>query len=129
MRRFLILILSALAVTLTAQDDAATYLKVEKARKEFPSCRTKLEASQALGSMPMLLMKYPELDEHAAQLEHCGFVFRIVGDAQRADNAGNEGDRYDAVAAQQMQRYLKAKNLWDDFIKQDCRMVSSQCGK
>jgi len=117
-------------MSLGAQDDAATYSKVEKARNEFPACREKLEKSQAAGSMPMLLMKYAELSQKAAELTHCGFVFRIVGDSQRADDAGTESDRYDAVAALQMERYLKTKGLWDDFLKQDCRTVgSSQCGK
>jgi hypothetical protein len=73
-------------------------------------------------------MSYSELDKHANQLTHCGFVFRMTGDAGRADEAGNESDRYDAVAAQQMQRYLKAKKLWEDFLKQDCSEGSSQCG-
>lgn len=111
-----------------SQQDADTYLKVEKARAEIPSCRKLVERSNATGSMQLHFMTYADLDKHASQLEHCGFVFRITGDAHRADQAGNEGDRYDATAAEQMMRYLKAKKLWDDFLKQDCRLGSSQCG-
>lgn len=122
-------VLSVLLATLCfAQDDADTYLKVEKARAEAPSCRKLLKTSVATGTVPLMFMSYSELDKHANQLTHCGFVFRMTGDTQHADEAGNESDRYDAVAAQQMQRYLKAKKLWDDFLKQDCREGSSQCG-
>jgi hypothetical protein len=117
-----------LATTSLAQNDAGTYLKVEKARAEVPSCRKLVETSQATGTISLMFMSYSELDKHANQLTHCGFVFRMTGDAGRADEAGNESDRYDAVAAQQMQRYLKAKKLWEDFLKQDCSEGSSQCG-
>lgn len=126
MKRLIVLLL--LAMSCLAQDDADTYLKVEKARSEVSSCRKLLAASEATGSMPMMFMAYADLDKKAGQLTHCGFVFRTTGDTARGDRAGNEADRYDAVAASQMQRYLKAKKLWDDFLKQDCREGSSQCG-
>lgn len=126
MKKLVVLVL--LAMTCLAQDDADTYLKVERARSEVPSCRKLLATSKATGSIPLVLMSYGDLDKRASQLTHCGFVFRTTGDGTRGDEAGDEADRYDAVAAQQMQRYLKAKKLWDDFLKQDCREGSSQCG-
>ena len=124
-----LLVLIVLATACLAQDDAGTYLKVEKARAEVPSCRKLLSASQANGTMQLMFMTYADLDKAASQLTHCGFVFRMTVDDQRGDKAGDESDRYDAIAAQQMQRwYLKAKKLWDDFLKQDCRKDSSKCG-
>jgi hypothetical protein len=111
------------------QDDAATYLKVEKARSEVPTCRKLLENSKALGSIPMMFLNYSDLDKRTIQLTHCGFAFRITGDLQRADEAGNESDRYDAAASRQMKRYIESKNLWNDFVKQDCREGSAECGK
>ena len=128
MKKLLVLVLITAATACLAQDDAATYLKVEKARLEVPSCRKVLSSSQANGSMPLLFMTYADLDKAASELTHCGFVFRMTGDERRADDAGNEADRYDASGAQQMQRYLKAKKLWDDFLKQDCRNGSANCG-
>lgn len=110
------------------QDDADTYLRVEKARAEVPSCQKLLESSKATGSIPMLLTSYAEIDKQAGKLEHCGFVFRITGDVKRANDAGDEGDRWDAVGAQQMKRYLQGKKLWADFLTQDCREGSSRCG-
>lgn len=126
MKRLVVLLL--LAMTCLAQDDADTYLKVERARREVPACRKLLATSKATGGIPMVFMPYADLDKMANQLTHCGFVFRTTGDMTRGDAAGDEADRYDAVAAQQMQRYLRAKKLWDDFLKQDCREGSSHCG-
>lgn len=111
----------------TAQD-VDTWAKVEKARHEVPACQTMLAKSQNTGSVPMHSMSYAELDRTAAALSHCGFVFRIVGDTASGDAAGNESDRYDAAASTHMQRYLKAKGLWADFLKNDCRLLSKTCG-
>lgn len=128
MKALFVIALIIVATKCLAQDNAGTLLKVEQARKEVPSCRKLVSSSQAKGSIPLLFATYADLDKSASELTHCGFVFRITGDAKRADDAGNEADRYDAAAAQQMQRYLKTKKLWDDFLKQDCREGSSKCG-
>jgi hypothetical protein len=127
-RIILATLLAISTASLAQQQDAETYLNVEKARTEVQGCMKLLSSSQAIGSMPILLMSYSELDKRASELEHRGFVFRIVG-TKHADDAGNEGDRYDAVIAQQMGTYLRAKGLWEDFVKQDCRIGSSQCGR
>jgi hypothetical protein len=127
-KKLFVLVLIIVASACLAQDDTETYLKVEKARAEVPSCRKLLSSSQTKGSVPLLFMAYADLDKAASQLTHCGFVFRMTGDTQRGEDAGNESDRYDAAIGQQMQRYLKAKNLWEDFLKQDCRQGSSKCG-
>jgi hypothetical protein len=79
-------VMTALALGVCwSQDDATTYLKVEKAKAEIPSCRKLLEKSDATGSIQLHFMTYADLDKHASQLEHCSFVFRMTGDVHRAD--------------------------------------------
>ncbi len=107
----------ALGIFSLAQSDVDTALKVEKAKSELPKCTKLLESSQALGSVPMHTLTFPQLDNGAEQLTHCAYVFWITGDESRRDEAGNESDRYDATASSHMKRYLKAKGLWDDFVK------------
>jgi hypothetical protein len=111
-----------------SQDDADTYLKVEKARAEVLSCRKLLETSDATRLMELHLMTYADLDKHSNQLSHCAYVFRMTGDAHRLVRAVNESGRYDAIAAEHMMRYIRGKKLWDDFLKQDCRLLSTKCG-
>jgi hypothetical protein len=113
---------------LSNAQDVEILANVEKARSEAPACRKLLAESKNIGSVHLQLMTYSELNTRAGQLSHCGLVFRIVGDAGRADAAGDESDRYDAMASLHMQRYLKAKGLWDDFSKNDCRQLSKTCG-
>jgi hypothetical protein len=124
-----LIFLTLFEVCAALAQDADTYLKVEKARAEIPACMKLLSVSQATGSIPLHFLTYAELDKRANELTHCGFVFRIVGDNTRGDDAGNESDRYDAAIAEQMQNYLKARGLWENFVKQDCRIGSSSCGK
>lgn len=112
-----------------SQKDVETYMRVQKARAEVPGCRDTLERSKAVGSVPLHMLPYAELDKQAQRLTHCMFVFRITGDTEKADEAGDESDRYDATIANHLERYLKAKGLWNDFLKNDCRAMSETCGK
>jgi hypothetical protein len=128
-RLIALLMFFTLTQVLAQQSDVDGYMQVQKAKAEVPHCRKTLEESVALGSVPLGFLTYQELDQHSQELTHCGFVFGMTGDSVRADKAGDESDRYDATASIHMEKYLKAKSLWDDFRKQDCRMTSSTCGK
>jgi hypothetical protein len=122
------LVLFVFAQLFAQQSDVDGYMQVQKAKAEVASCQKMLEESVALGSIPLHFLTYRELDRHATELTHCGFVFGMTGDSDSANNAGNESDRYDATASTHMEKYLKAKGLWNEFLKQDCRMESSTCG-
>ena len=118
----------AVVISTASSQDVDTLAKVEKARTEVAACRQLLKESKDAGSVVLQRMKYSELDAKAEKLSHCGFVFRIVGDAGSGDAAGDESDRYDAIGAQQMRKFLKSKNLWNEFLNTDCRMLSNSCG-
>jgi len=131
MKRLIVVLVGSAALALplmSAAQDVETYLNVEKAKAEVSACNRLLDKSKALGSGFLTSMTYKELNAEADRLTHCGWVFRIVGQAQKGDLAGDESDRYDATAGQQMQNYLRGKGLWSDFLKTDCRSLSTTCG-
>lgn len=129
MKRWLIVLMFGIALPLFGQSDADTLMRVQKARAEAPACSKMLKESEARGSVDLNFWTVSKLDKEAEDLTHCGFVFRILGQTELADRAGNEADRYDAAIASQMRNYLKWKGLWSDFLKSDCRTFGTACGK
>jgi hypothetical protein len=93
---------------------------------EVQACKKLLERLDA-GIQASLHMTYRELAKESDPLSHCIGVFTVQGDSHLAVKAEERRAANDMILKSQLERYVRQKGLWEEFLGQDCTDPHFKC--